>query len=214
MDTYSAHRTGREAIADMPVREVREVDPAICEQIEALRTDASAPVQCDNSATMPLAEFAERADLPLRALVKGVQHGEPPADNTPPPRAEHRQGSRDHRESPEERLALPMAVFDVLGEIEQLQRELAWTKGDRNAKTLVKKPDQRIVLMVLKPGARLDEHFAPGSLALHMLFGRVRMAAGDHGVELSPGQMLTLDGGHRHEVEAIQESAFLLTLGW
>ena len=214
MDQHVSHHTGREAIADMPLREVREIDPAICEQIEELRTDTSAPVRCDDKADVALAEFAEGAGLPLTALVKDVQHGQPAADNTPPPRAEHREGSHDRRESPEKRLALPMAVFDVRGEIEQRQREPAWIQGDRNAKTLVKKPDQRIVLMVLKPGARLEEHFAPGSLAVHVLFGRVRMAVGEHAVELNAGQMLTLDGGHRHEVEAAEASAFLLTLGW
>jgi quercetin dioxygenase-like cupin family protein len=212
MDQHSSHTSGKEAISEMTLTEARELDPAISDQIEAMRPDPAAAVLSMANAEAALADLARSAGVPLNAVVEDVQHGQPPADNTPPVRLNHREAEVGHRESPEERLALPLAVFDVLAEVEQLQREPAWADGDRNAKTLVKKPDLRKVVMVLKAGARLEEHFAPGSITIYTLAGRLRVAAGEQSVELNPGQMLSLDGGHRHDLEALELSAFLLTV--
>lgn len=46
-------------------------------------------------------------------------------------------------------LESPLLSFDLNAEIEQLRREDAW-QGGRNAKTLVKHPDFRVVLTVLQ----------------------------------------------------------------
>jgi quercetin dioxygenase-like cupin family protein len=212
MDQHSSRISGREAISEMTLKEAREVDPAISDQIEAMRPDSAGAILSKANPDAALADLARSAGVPLNAVVEDVQHGQPRADNTPPVRLNHREAEAGHRESPEERLALPLAVFDILAEAEQLQREPAWTDGDRNAKTLVKKPDLRKVLMVMKAGARLEEHFAPGSITIYTLSGRLRVAVGNQGVELKPGQMLSLDGGHRHDLEALELSAFLLTV--
>jgi len=56
-------------------------------------------------------------------------------------------------------LGSPMLSFDLNAEIERLRKENAW-QGGRDSKTLVKHADFRVVLTVLKAGARLHEHKA------------------------------------------------------
>jgi quercetin dioxygenase-like cupin family protein len=42
----------------------------------------------------------------------------------------------------------------------------------------------------------------------------VRLRLAEKVVELAAGRLLVIERGLRHDVEAVAESAFLLTLGW
>lgn len=64
---------------------------------------------------------------------------------------------------------------------------------------------------VLRPG-RLDPHRAPGPLTLHVLSGRVRLRAAAREAALGPGALVALERAVEHDVEALEESALLLTL--
>jgi quercetin dioxygenase-like cupin family protein len=121
-------------------------------------------------------------------------------------------GGRGQR--PAQRLAGPALTFDLVAESEQLRREETYATGDRNAKTLVKEPDLRVVLTVLKEGARLREHQAPGPVAVQTIQGQVRLHAGGQTFDLPTGHLLTLEPDLPHDVEALEESAFLITIGW
>lgn len=115
---------------------------------------------------------------------------------------------------PPQRLAGPTLTFDLTNEVERLRREESYRSGDRDARTLVKEPDLRIVLSVMKKGARLREHGAPGSAAVQTVAGRLRVHAESETYELSEGYLLTLGGGVAHDVEALEDSAFLVTIAW
>lgn len=117
-----------------------------------------------------------------------------------------------HRESPVDRLAEPTLTFDLNYATEQLRQEPAWQSGDLNAKTLFKKPDLRVVLLTLKNGARMDEHHAPGPVTIQVLSGRLRIQLADRPVDLGTGEILLLEGGLTHDVEALDQSAVLLTI--
>ena len=100
-----------------------------------------------------------------------------------------------------------------LGEqLERLRREPAWRAGDRNAITLVKTPALSVVLLAVKEGARLQEHRAEGSVTIQVVSGSVRVDAGGRRVELAPGEVLVLEPGLEHALEAVRESAVLLTI--
>jgi quercetin dioxygenase-like cupin family protein len=117
---------------------------------------------------------------------------------------------------PGHQLARPVLAFDLASEVAQLFAEESWQHGTRNAKTLVKGPDFRIVLVALKSGARIEAHRAPGRISMQMLMGRLRVGVGDHTVDLPGRRILTLDPNVAHEVEAgeDEDSAFLLTIAW
>lgn len=109
-------------------------------------------------------------------------------------------------------LGLPTMSFDLMHEQEQLRQEESFRAGDRNAKTLVKEAGLRVVLTVLRSGARLQEHKAPGSISIQTLAGHIRLRTPEEAVELPVGHVVTLLGGVAHDVEAVEESAFLLTI--
>lgn len=104
-------------------------------------------------------------------------------------------------------------VHARLGEqLERLRQEPAWRAGDRNAITLVKTPALSLVLLAVKEGARLQEHRAEGSLTVQVVSGSVRVEAGGRRIELAPGEVLVLEAGLEHALEAVRESAVLLTI--
>ena len=107
--------------------------------------------------------------------------------------------------------ASAMFSFDLHAEIERLGSETAW-QGGRTSKTLVKHPDFRVVLMLLKSSARLHEHTTAGSISVQSLAGHIRMHVQDQVFDLPVGRLLTLERNLPHDVEAVEDSAFLLTI--
>ncbi len=107
-----------------------------------------------------------------------------------------------------------MVSLDLATELRALRDEASWLRGRATAKTLVKAPELRVTLVALKAGARVDEHAADGPVTIHGLQGRLRLTANGAATEIVSGQLLVLPAQVRHQVDAIEDSAFLLTLGW
>ncbi len=117
-------------------------------------------------------------------------------------------------ERPPQRMASPVLAFDLAHEVAQLQEQTAWRQGDRNAKTLVKEADFRVVLIALRAGARMEEHRAAGRISVQTLVGHLRLQTAGSNVDLPIGRLVSLERDVPHEVEALEESAFLLTIAW
>jgi quercetin dioxygenase-like cupin family protein len=111
-------------------------------------------------------------------------------------------------------LAEPLMNFNLSNEIARLHQEEAWLRTGHNSKTLVKQPDFRIVLIALKKGGHLEEHKADARISIQTISGHIRLRILEQSVDLPTGQLLALDRGLRHDVEAIEESSFLLTISW
>jgi quercetin dioxygenase-like cupin family protein len=110
-------------------------------------------------------------------------------------------------------IAVPFLEYDLMRELEQLHHEPEWN-GGQNAKTLAKYEDFRIVLTALKASARIPEHLAEGRISFQTLRGHIRVRARGRTFDLPTGRLLALDQGVPHDVEALEESAFLLTIAW
>ena len=109
----------------------------------------------------------------------------------------------------------PLLQFDLASELDQLHRDESWlqTTG-RSSKTLVKYPDLRIVLIAMKANTRMHEHTAAGRISVHSLYGHIQLRLPEQVVDLPAGHLLALDQCVPHDVEASEDSAFLLTLSW
>jgi quercetin dioxygenase-like cupin family protein len=66
--------------------------------------------------------------------------------------------------------------------------------------------------MLLGKGTRISEHQAAGPLTFHVLSGSVTFRAGERAEQLRAGELIVLESAIAHEVEALEESACLLTL--
>jgi quercetin dioxygenase-like cupin family protein len=115
---------------------------------------------------------------------------------------------------PPHELSRSVTVLDLSEEVAALRREPAWQQNDRNAKTFVKEADLRMVLTVLKQGAVVTEHRAPGTAVVQALSGRIRLRIADRLVELPAGHVVILERDLPHDVEALEESAFAITIAW
>lgn len=103
-------------------------------------------------------------------------------------------------------------VFALGSYVHALREEAAYAVNGRNGITLVKTPRLRVVLEVLRAGEELGEHRAPGPITVHTLEGAIRFHVGDEVFRVSEGGLLALPAGRTHSVEAVRDSAFLLTI--
>lgn len=106
------------------------------------------------------------------------------------------------------------AVFDLAAIDRQLRAEDAYRRDGHTARTLVREPALRIVLVVMRAGARIAEHRAQEITSIHALSGCVRLALTDRSLELAGGRVIAIAPDLRHQVEALTDSALLLTLAW
>lgn len=121
--------------------------------------------------------------------------------------------SSAHRRPHPQPMAASYLEFDIERELEQLHREPGWHSG-QNARTLVKYDGLRIVLIALQAGAKIPEHHTEGHISIHAVVGHVQIHAQGRSFELRSGGLLALDRDVPHDVEAVEESALLLTLAW
>ncbi len=97
---------------------------------------------------------------------------------------------------------------------EELRREEAYRVAGYTSRTLVREIDLRVVLVAMARGARMADHTAEETASLLPLSGTVRVRLPGREVEVAPGQLLAIEKGQKHGVDAVEESAFLLTIGW
>ena len=133
--------------------------------------------------------------------------------NSPTPARDRAPGeTAGSPQRPARALVGPVLNFDLSAEVNLLREEASWQHGDRNARTIVQEGDLRISVVVLKQGAELREHRTAGAVSVQTLTGRLRLRAAGESYDLQAGSLLVLDHSIPHEVEALEQSAFLLTV--
>ena len=110
-------------------------------------------------------------------------------------------------------IGAPVVKVCLGNAIKKLESDPAWEHG-RSSRTLAKYPDFRAVLVTMKAGTTMEEHKAAGSISVHALTGRIRLNAGDQHVEIPADHVVMLYSDLPHSVEALEDSAFLLTIAW
>lgn len=119
-------------------------------------------------------------------------------------------------ESPEFGTICDFATID-----QEMRSEPAYLREGHTARALVREHDLRVMLIVMKAGSRITKHIANETVSIQTLAGRLRLQLPrlarqreDRIVDLPMGRLLVLDRGIEHDVEAVEDSAFLLTFGW
>lgn len=111
-------------------------------------------------------------------------------------------------------LTAPMLTFNLTAEMERLRRQEHWVKDGRISETLVKYSDFRIVLILMKTGTMMQEHKADARISIQGLIGRVMVQLPEKTVQISSGDLLVLEKCLPHDVRAVEDSAFLLSISW
>ena len=113
-------------------------------------------------------------------------------------------------------LAAEVIRCNIGDALEKLKEAPSWQReSGRSAETLVKYDEFRIVLVRMKSKSYMSHHKAEGPISIQAIQGKIRVHLPEDRMEdLRPGDLLTLDRGLEHDVEALEESAFLLTIAW
>lgn len=131
----------------------------------------------------------------------------PPAGDPPPRPVGH--------EQLQGKLDTPILRFQLEGEVKHLRGQEAWRSGSGpSSTTLVKHPDLRVVLVAMRRGEHMPEHRTAARITLQCLSGHIRLLLPSGMEDLPAGTLLVLDRELRHDVQALEDSAFLLTLAW
>ncbi len=107
-----------------------------------------------------------------------------------------------------------LARFDLASELDRMRASQHAATPHHVAKTLVRSPDLRVVLIALDAGADVAEHRADSAITLQVLDGRICLTSPGSELQLAAGTVATLDRGVRHALHAIERSSVLLSLGW
>jgi mannose-6-phosphate isomerase-like protein (cupin superfamily) len=113
-------------------------------------------------------------------------------------------------------LVAPLLQIDFERELQQLrQEESRQRESGRSSKTLAKYPDFRIVLILMKSGGTPNATAQSRRTDFHSAIERtVRIHLADRKVTLRTGHLLVLDCEVLHDIEALEQSALLLTISW
>jgi quercetin dioxygenase-like cupin family protein len=110
------------------------------------------------------------------------------------------------------RLKADVLQFSVHEEMLQLVQRVAGNKSKRTAKTLVKEGPLRVLVVALDAGGKLEEHAVDGPFSVQCLMGRVTAHVAGTDKELRTGDLLVVDTGVTHDIEAKDPAALLITI--
>jgi len=118
----------------------------------------------------------------------------------------------DVREARE--LMSSLLTFSLEEEIEALRSEPAWEANEKNARTLAKDVDFRVLLTVLHVGATMAEQDGEARASLQVLDGEAEVVVEGETSRLAPGSMAVINSGQSWTLRAVSDCAVLLTLAW
>ena len=106
-----------------------------------------------------------------------------------------------------------LVALDIRAEIERLKSEPAWAGNDRHGSSLVKGDGINVALMMLKKGAKLQQHHTRAPITVNVIEGRINFIAKGKTQLATQGMIVALDRAIEHSIEAVDESALVLTVG-
>lgn len=105
----------------------------------------------------------------------------------------------------------PYVFADLPKFLEQVRREKAWEKNDRNGITIYKTQGMTIVITVLKEGGVIKDNTVNGHFTIQVLHGLLHMETLEGDIDLNNHQLIAFHPGVPHSLEAKRDTVLLLT---
>jgi quercetin dioxygenase-like cupin family protein len=122
--------------------------------------------------------------------------------------------SDDEPTAPAHGRPAPAGSFVLTQEIDGLRNAQQYRTSGHAARTLFKRPELRVVLIVLRRDAELKEHKTNQPVSIQTLMGRIGVALPDGGLVQDIGGLMVIEPGVMHDIRALSDSAFLLSMPW
>ncbi len=107
-----------------------------------------------------------------------------------------------------------LARFDLTTELEQMRAVQHTAAPHHLAKTLVRSPDLRVVLITMDAGADIANHHTDAAITIQILDGRICLSYPGSELELGAGTVTSIERGVRHALHAVERSSVLLSIAW
>ena len=107
---------------------------------------------------------------------------------------------------------LGLHQYSLAEQLVRLRADAPIRAHGRDSLTLMRDSVFTLILTALSAGSRLPEHRAPGPITVLVLDGRVAFSAQGERLELGPHSLITLPAGVLHEVDALEDSAILVSI--
>lgn len=104
-----------------------------------------------------------------------------------------------------------MSTYDLTALLARMKQEEAWQRRSYHTVTVREGQGLRVALFALQAGTVIPPHQVEGPMTAQVLEGRLKFSAGQDSVVLKPGHLVTLPAGVQHHLEALEDTAFLLT---
>jgi quercetin dioxygenase-like cupin family protein len=112
----------------------------------------------------------------------------------------------------ERKLDAPILALSIDEQVKRLKTEPEWVSGKVDGITLVKYPHLRVVLVALRKGTSMREHKVEGPMSLFVMSGEIHLVAGKDEYHLRRDGLFSLRKAILHDVRAMVDSVFLLTI--
>ncbi len=107
-------------------------------------------------------------------------------------------------------LDAPLVAIDIPSRVAQLKTEPAWEKSDRNAITVYKTQQLRIVLIAMHAGAEMVPQISDAVISIHVIDGMLNFKTESESLQIGAGQILNIHPLVTHHITAAEETVFLL----
>ncbi|AKJ67620.1 cupin [Pandoraea thiooxydans] len=105
-------------------------------------------------------------------------------------------------------MATPRAAFGELIDI----RPLGPALKDAKSVTLVRSERLEVIRLMLPAGKHIPEHRVPGEITVQCLEGRLKFSTPAATHTMRAGDLLFVEPGHAHWLEALDDTSVLVTL--
>lgn len=113
------------------------------------------------------------------------------------------------------RFAPAPTPFDLASEAAGLRASPGWVQHGRVAKTLLRTPDVRVLMLALRANTVIPEHATNHTVLVQVIAGRVQIATRTTGAtDLVAPAMLFMPANVAHDLVAYDDSIVLVTLDW
>lgn len=102
--------------------------------------------------------------------------------------------------------------FDIPAIIKDLKSEQSWMEGELSSVILLNGPSYKVLLTLLHEGTEVISYQANDSITFQVIEGSLILHIREELVALNKGEMLTIDEKIKYSFDAVEETAFLLTL--
>ena len=109
---------------------------------------------------------------------------------------------------------LTSGQFDLSRELEELRNGPQYRTTGHAARTLIKRGDLRVVLVALRQDAAMGEHSTTQAVSVQPVVGRISVKLPERSTNLTVGELLVIESGATHDVTALVDTGFLLSIPW